>query len=53
MKKPYILLLVLLSTSFLFSCKDTPEDIKKKSVELMTTKTMGLAYLEEFKLDEA
>jgi Flp pilus assembly protein TadD len=53
MKKPYILLLILLSTSFLFSCKDTPEDIKKKSVELMTTQTMGLAYLEEFKLDEA
>jgi hypothetical protein len=53
MKKPYILLIVLLLISILFSCKDTPEDIKKKSVELMTTQTMGLAYLEEFKLDEA
>jgi hypothetical protein len=53
MKKPYILLPVLLITSLLFSCKDTPEDIKKKSVELMTTQTMGLAYLEEFKLEEA
>ena len=53
MKKPYILLLFLLVVCLLFSCKDTPEDIKKKSVELMTTQTLGLAYLEEFKLDEA
>jgi hypothetical protein len=53
MKKPYILLIVLLVTSSLFSCKDTPQDSKKKSIELMTTQTMGLAYLEEFKLDEA
>ena len=36
-----------------FSCKESPEEIKKKSVTLMTTQTLGLAYLEEFKLDEA
>jgi len=53
MKKNYILLLVLLCTSFLFSCRETPKDSKQKSVELMTTQTLGLAYLEEFKLDEA
>jgi tetratricopeptide (TPR) repeat protein len=53
MKKYNILLLLVLCSSFLFSCKETPEDAKKKSVELMTTQTMGLAYLEEFKLDEA
>lgn len=34
-------------------CKETTQDINKKSVELMKTQTMGLAYLEEFKLDEA
>jgi Tfp pilus assembly protein PilF len=53
MKKTHILYLVLLCTFFLFSCKDTVKDSKQKSVELMTTQTMGLAYLEEFKLDEA
>lgn len=53
MKKFNILLLLVLCSSFLFSCKETPEDAKKKSVELMTTQTMGLAYLEEFKLDKA
>ena len=53
MKKYNILLLLVLCPSFLFSCKETPQDSKKKSVELMTTQTMGLAYLEEFKLDEA
>ena len=53
MKKYNILLLLVLCSSFLFSCKETPQDSKKKSVELMTTQTMGLAYLEEFKLDEA
>ena len=53
MKKYNILLLLVLCSSFLFSCKETPEDAKKKSVELMTTQTMGLAYLEEFKLDDA
>jgi hypothetical protein len=37
----------------MFSCKDTPQDSKQKSIELMTTQTLGLAYLEEFKLDEA
>jgi cytochrome c-type biogenesis protein CcmH/NrfG len=53
MKKYNILLLIALCSSFLFSCKDTAKDSKQKSVELMTTQTMGLAYLEEFKLDEA
>jgi tetratricopeptide (TPR) repeat protein len=53
MKKLSILLLSAIFTTFLFSCKETPKDNKQKSVELMTTQTMGLAYLEEFKLDEA
>jgi len=53
MKKYNILLLLALCSYFLFSCKESPKDSKQKSVELMTTQTMGLAYLEEFKLDEA
>ena len=53
MKKHNFLLLLVLCSSFLFSCKESPKDSKQKSVELMTTQTMGLAYLEEFKLDEA
>ena len=53
MKKTNFLLLVIFSLALLNSCKDTPQDSKQKSVELMTTQTMGLAYLEEFKLDEA
>ena len=48
-----LLLLITLCSSLLFSCNETPQDAKKKSVQLMTTQTLGLAYLEEFKLDEA
>jgi Flp pilus assembly protein TadD len=51
--KKYILPLILLCLASFFGCKETPQDIKKKSVELMTTQTLGLAYLEEFKLDDA
>lgn len=51
--KNIIFAIVVLSTVFVFSCKETPKDSKQKSVELMTTQTLGLAYLEEFKLDEA
>ena len=48
----YSLLFVLCSYC-LFSCKSTEEKSKQKSLDLMTIKTLGLAYLEEFKLDEA
>ncbi len=53
MKNIYILFLTALFLLILFSCKDSPEEKRQKSIELMTTQTMGLAYLEEFKLDEA
>ena len=53
MKKYNLLLLLVLCSSFLFSCKQTPQDKKQRSIDLITTQTMGLAYLEEFKLDEA
>ena len=48
-----IFLLLTLCSSILFSCKNSAKDSKQKSVELMTTQTLGLAYLEEFKLEEA
>ena len=53
MKNINILFLGMIFTCFFIGCKETPQDSKKKSVELMTTQTLGLAYLEEFKLDEA
>ena len=53
MKNINLLLLILLCTTFLIRCKDTVEESKKKSLDLMTTQTLGLAFLEEFKLDEA
>jgi cytochrome c-type biogenesis protein CcmH/NrfG len=53
MKKLAIVLISALSVFVLFSCKPNPEKEKQKAVELMTTQTLGLAYLEEFKLDDA
>ena len=53
MKNIYILLLIVIFSSALFNCKNTEKDMWEKSIELMTAQTLGLAYLEEFKLDEA
>ena len=53
MKKINLLLLILLCTLILFACKNTAEKSKQKSTDLITIKTLGLAYLEEFKLEEA
>jgi len=53
MKNIQSLLLVVLCSFTLFNCKNSTEEVKQKSVELMTTRTLGLAYLEEFKLNEA
>ncbi len=53
MKRKYILfILFIISLSFL-SCKESAEEKQQKSVELMSAQTLGLAYLEEFKLDDA
>lgn len=38
---------------FLFSCRNSDEKNSQKALDLMSIKTMGLAYLEEFKLEEA
>jgi tetratricopeptide (TPR) repeat protein len=53
MKSIKILFLTLLFISFLLSCKNNPDKDKQTSTDLITIKTLGLAYLEEFKLDEA
>lgn len=53
MKKIEIAFLSIMLIFFISGCKNSPEDSKKKSLDLMTTQTLGLAYLEEFKLDEA
>src|SRR5512140_1594022 len=53
MKRTCILLLVLFCFLLIFSCKNSTEKEKQKSTELVTTRTLGLAYLEEFKLEEA
>ncbi len=53
MKNTSIVLIAAFCSFSLFSCKSSPEKEKQKSIDLMTTQTLGLAYLEEFKLDEA
>jgi hypothetical protein len=53
MKRYNFLLMLILCSLFVYSCRETPKDTKQKAVELMTTQSLGLAYLEEFKLDDA
>jgi tetratricopeptide (TPR) repeat protein len=53
MKKISIVLFAAFCVFALSTCKPNPEKEKQKAVELMSTQTLGLAYLEEFKLDEA
>lgn len=53
MKKVYLFLVVLVLAGLIFSCKNSEEKNKQKLVKLLTSKTLGLAYLEEFKLEEA
>ena len=53
MKNISIVLFAAFCSFALHSCKESPEVAKQKSIDLMTTQTLGLAYLEEFKLDEA
>lgn len=53
MKNLLRLTFFILIFGFLQGCKESAEERRKKSVEMMTTQTLGLAYLEEFKLEEA
>ena len=53
MKNLVLLTFFILVFGILQGCKESAEERRKKSVEMMTTQTLGLAYLEEFKLEEA
>jgi len=53
MKKLFLLSLVCLFLTTFFSCKNTPKDDRQKAIDKMSIQTLGLAYLEEFKLEEA
>ncbi|HAM10683.1 MAG: hypothetical protein A2X04_07030 [Bacteroidetes bacterium GWF2_41_9] len=51
--KYYYTLFAAICFIFLYSCKSSDEKINQKALDLMSIKTLGLAYLEEFKLEEA
>ncbi len=51
MKPRIVILFVLVFIPLLSGCKGRTE--KQKSTDLITVRTLGLAYLEEFKLEEA
>jgi len=53
MKNVILLTFFILIFGILQGCKESAEDRRRKSVEMMTTQTLGLAYLEEFKLEDA
>jgi Tfp pilus assembly protein PilF len=53
MKNIRVYFLFVLGILTFFSCKETEAERRQKSIEIMTTQTMGLAYLEEFKLEES
>ncbi|MBD1259026.1 VCBS repeat-containing protein [Maribacter polysiphoniae] len=54
MKSSYFFLfLSLLSMTTFVGCKESAEEKKQKAIELISTQTMGLAFLEAFKLEEA
>jgi cytochrome c-type biogenesis protein CcmH/NrfG len=53
MKTRIILLFVIALVPLLSGCKSKAEKREQRSTDLMTIKTLGLAYLEEFKLEDA
>ena len=53
MKNIKVLMLIVFCSIILQSCRNSAEDKKQEAIELMTAQTLGLAYMEEFKLDEA
>ncbi|MBG0858429.1 MAG: hypothetical protein IQL11_02925, partial [Bacteroidales bacterium] len=44
---------VLLCTCVLSGCRNAEERNRQKATDLITARTLGLGYLEEFKLGEA
>ncbi len=53
MKNINVLVTMLFCLLFLAGCHNQPKRSKQKSVELMSAQSLGLGYLEEFKLNEA
>ncbi len=53
MKNIYIYLVIGIFSFSILSCKNKEEKQKQKSTDLITIRTLGLAYLEENKLEEA
>ncbi|MGI9530895.1 FG-GAP-like repeat-containing protein [Lutimonas sp.] len=53
MKNIAFLSVLFIVFPLLFGCEESAADKQKKAIEMMTTQTLGLAYLEEFKLEEA
>ncbi len=53
MKNISLLLLITFCISLLSGCRNSEKKSTQKSTDLITVKTLGLAYLEEFKLEEA
>lgn len=53
MKNIAVLSVLFYVFATLFGCEESEADKQKKAIEMMTTQTLGLAYLEEFKLEEA
>ncbi len=53
MKNILIYVLVTIFSITLFSCKESEKERKQKSIDLMSSRTLGLGYLEDFKLEKA
>lgn len=53
MKNISILFIIIFFCIAMLSCKDKEKDDKQIAIEIISAQTMGLAYLEEFKLEEA
>ncbi len=52
-KNSFFALLVVFLFTLFSGCKPSPKDAQQEAIKKMTSQTLGLAYLEEFKLDEA
>jgi len=53
MKKYCLFVVTTLLISLIAGCRNSGEKSTQKSTDLITAKTLGLAYLEEFELEEA
>ncbi|HEX2395235.1 MAG TPA: FG-GAP-like repeat-containing protein [Bacteroidales bacterium] len=53
MKRITITLVAFISILLILSCKESEEKKAQKAKDLITIKTLGLAYLEEFELEKA